>query len=77
LNLCSKIEKLFVAVIKKFEEAIWLKENHKGVYKIAEQRGPYNVLLLKARMLVPSHGDRSKLHNIIQSMRAYQWIALN
>jgi hypothetical protein len=77
LNLCPEIEKLSVVVIEKFEGAIWLKKNHRGVYKIAEQRGPYSVLLLKARMLALSHGDRSKLHNSIQSMRASQWTALN
>lgn len=59
LNLCPEIEKLSVVVIQKFEGAIWLKKNHRGVYKIAEQRGPYSVLLLKARMSVPWHGDRS------------------
>jgi hypothetical protein len=64
-------------VIEKFEGAVWLKKNHRGVYKITEQRGPYSVLLLKARILGPSHGDRSKLHNSIQSIRASQWTALN
>jgi len=77
LNLCPEIEKLSVVVIEKSEGAIWLKKYHRGVCKIAEQRGPYSVLLLKARMLAPSHGDRSKLHNSIQSMRASQWTALN
>ncbi len=64
-------------VIEKFEGAIWLKTSHRGVNKIAEQRGPYSVLLLKARMLAPSHGDRSKLHTSKQSMRASQWTTLN
>jgi hypothetical protein len=50
-------------VIENFEGTIWLKENHREVYKVAEQRGLYIVLLLKARMLIPSHGDKSKFHN--------------
>jgi hypothetical protein len=76
LNLSPEIEKLSVVVIEKFEGAIRLKTNHR-VNKIAEQRGPYSVLFLKARMLAPSHGDRSKLHTSKQSMRASQWTALN
>ncbi len=77
LDVCPEIKKLSVVVIEKFEGAVWLKKNHRGVYKITEQRGPYSVLLLKARILGPSHGDRSKLHNSIQSIRASQWTALN
>jgi len=55
LNLCPKKKKDVCYGSK----VIWLKDNHRGVYKIIEKRGLYNVLLLKARMLVPSHGDRN------------------